>query len=129
MEKSVSFLTAFNNQIDNFLDDLITVCPEEKEFKMLKNGISLVRKSNPRIILVQFVEMIFPYKEQILLRNEEFFIVKDFHEDFTNVSSDYISMITNKLKKIWESGITNSDKEKIWEYFQSLITLAELAQK
>ena len=129
MEKSVSFLTAFNNQIDNFLDDLITVCPEEKEFKMLKNGISLVRKSNPRIILAQFVEMIFPYKEQILLRNEEFFIVKDFHEDFTNVSSDYISMITNKLKKIWESGITNSDKEKIWEYFQSLITLAELAQK
>ena len=129
MEKSVSFLTAFNNQIDNFLDDLITVCPEEKEFKMLKNGISLVRKSNPRIILAQFVEMIFPYKEQILLRNEEFFIVKDFQEDFSNVSSDYISMITNKLKKIWESGITDSDKEKIWEYFHSLITLAELAQK
>ena len=129
MEKNISFLTAFNNQIDNFLDDLITVCPEEKEFKMLKNGISLVKKTNPRIILTQFIEMIFPYKEQILLRNEEFFIVKDFQEDFSNVSSDYISMITRKLKNIWESGVSESDKVKIWEYFHSLITLAELAQK
>ena len=129
MEKNISFLTAFNNQIDNFLEDLITVCPEEKEFKMLKNGISLVKKTNPRIILSQFIEMIFPYKEQILLRNEDFFIGKDYQEDFTNVSSDYISTITGKLKNIWASGISESDKVKIWEYFHSLITLAELAQK
>jgi hypothetical protein len=129
MEKNVSFLTAFNNQMDNFLDDLIIVCPNETEFSMLKNAIMLVKKTNPRIIINQFNEMIIPYKEQLLLRNESFFIVKDFHDDFTSVSSDYISKVTNKLKSIWESGLTNDDKVKIWDYFQSLISLAELANK
>lgn len=129
MEQKISFLTAFNNQIDNFLDDLMLVCPEEKEFGMLKNGIAVVRKTNPRLILNQFNEMITPYKEQILLRNEDFFMIKDFQEDFTTVSSDYISKVTNKLKKLWKSDITETDKQKIWEYFSSLITLSEFASK
>jgi hypothetical protein len=129
MEQNVSFLTAFNNQIDNFLDDLMIVCPNEKEFSMLKNGIALVKKTNPRIILNQFNEMILPYKEQLLLRNESFFIVKDFNDDFTSVSSDYISKVTNKLKSLWEKGLSNDDKRKIWDYFHSLISLAELASK
>ena len=100
MEQNVSFLTAFNNQIDNFLDDLRIVCPNEKEFGMLKNGISIVKKTNPRIILNQFNEIIIPYKEQLLLRNDSFFIVRDFQDDFTTVSSDYISKVTNKLKEL-----------------------------
>lgn len=129
MEQNVSFLTAFNNQIDNFLSDLIYVFPKEKEFSMLKNGISLVKKTNPRIILNQFNEIIIPYKEQLLLRNDSFFIVKDFQEDFASVSSDYISKVTNKLKALWETGLTDDDKKKIWDYFQSLISLAELASK
>ena len=129
MENKPSFLSAFNNQIDNFLDDLMIVCPNEKEFSMLKNGIGLVRKTNPRLILNQFVEMIFPYKDQILLRNESFFMMKDYQDDFTNVSSDYISKVTNNLKRIWQGDITDDEREKIWEYFNSLITLAELASK
>jgi len=129
MEKNVSFLTAFNNQIDNFLDDLMVVCPNEKEFGMLKNGISIVKKTNPRIILNQFSEIIIPYKEQLLLRNDSFFIVRNFQDDFATVSSDYISKVTNKLKSLWESDLTDDDKGKIWDYFQSLISLAELASK
>jgi|APSaa5957512493_1039668.scaffolds.fasta_scaffold139298_1 hypothetical protein len=129
MEQNVSFLTAFNNQIDNFLDDLRIVCPNEKEFGMLKNGISIVKKTNPRIILNQFNEIIIPYKEQLLLRNDSFFIVRDFQDDFTTVSSDYISKVTNKLKELWKSGLTDDDKLKVWDYFQSLISLAELASK
>ena len=129
MEQNVSFLTAFNNQIDNFLDDLRIVCPNEKEFGMLKNGISIVKKTNPRIILNQLNEIIIPYKEQLLLRNDSFFIVRDFQDDFTTVSSDYISKVTNKLKELWKSGLTDDDKLKVWDYFQSLISLAELASK
>ena len=123
MEKNVSFLTAFNNQIDNFLDDLMVVCPNEKEFGMLKNGISIVKKTNPRIILNQFSEIIIPYKEQLLLRNDSFFIVRNFQDDFATVSSDYISKVTNKLKSLWESDLTDDDKGKIWDYFQSNLKL------
>ena len=131
MDNKVSFLTAFNNQLDNFLDDLMIVCPNEEEFGMLKNGIAIVKKTNPRLILNNFNEMIIPYKEQILLRNESFFMVKDYQEDFstTSVSSDYISKVTNKLKTLWKSDLTNDDKDKVWEYFQSLLTLSELASK
>ena len=74
-------------------------------------------------------EIIIPYKEQLLLRNDSFFIVRDFQDDFTTVSSDYISKVTNKLKVLWENGLTDDDKGKIWDYFQSLISLAELASK
>jgi len=123
----VSFLTAFNNQIDNFLNDLVNAFPKESEFAMLRDGILMVKKTNPRIIHNQFYDMIIPYKTQILSRDNDFFLIKDYKDDFNNVSVEYVSKITKKLKSLWCNSMTDDEKDKVWQYFESLITLGELA--
>ena len=127
-ENKISFLTAFNNQLENMLDDLVNVFPEELEFSWLKDGIALVRKTNPRIVLNEFSKMVIPYKESILNRDENFFLEKDYHDDFKTVNSDYVSKLTFKIKGLWGK-MNENNRVKLWEYFESLITLGELASK
>jgi len=129
VDSGMSFLTAFNNQIDNMLGDLIMVFPDEKEFGWVRDGIAMVRKTNPRLILIEFGKIILPYKQQIIDREETFFIGKDYNDDFDSVSSEYVNKMTLKIKGLWAQEMSVVNQEKLWEYFQSLVTLAELANK
>ena len=59
--------------------------------------------------------------------HNDFFLIKDYKDDFNNVSVEYVSKITKKLKSLWCNSMTDDEKDKVWQYFESLITLGELA--
>ena len=117
-----SMLTAFNNIIISFLEDLIETYPEENDFKVFKNGILTLKKYNPRKVLNYFKLYTEQYKEQIVTKDINFFINTDSNK-LTNTQDNYIIQIIDKLKNYWIE-MSENNKEKIWEYLNTLIKIS-----
>jgi hypothetical protein len=129
MSKGITYLKAFTTQIDRFLNDLVVIFPQERQIKMYKNSIEIIKNVNPRKIMDGFTYYIFPYKTQIENRDEKFFMEQNYDDIIDENSIDENSKQDNlvealALKKIWK----NLDKEKkdiIWKYFEVLIKIIE----
>ena len=60
------YLSAFNNLVLKFNDELIETFPEEKDFKIYKTGLNFIISNNKKKICELFKEYIFDYKVPIL---------------------------------------------------------------
>ena len=127
MEK---FYTIFNSKIIEFLNDLIKIFPDDNDFKMYKNGISLVKladEKKPLQLYKLFVND--KYKENILTKNEEFFLSHDYNEILTNdnlkkeFNGDINNKIINKLKGYWKD-LSSDNREIVWNYFTLFLKLS-----
>jgi hypothetical protein len=115
----------FNGLLDNFFDFL------EESFSNFKSDMILarstaefIRRSNPRLVVEQFMEYILPYKKQIIECDEDFFLNLDI-KNVRNVSNDNI-LFGMKLKQIWEiSNLTDVQKATVFYYFQQLLKSGE----
>ena len=117
-----TILTAFNTQLINFVDELILLCPEEYDFKVFKNGILLLKRTNPRKIIELFNVYVVKYQDSILEKNEQFFLDNNYADEIDASDTENLYTIINKLKKYWSS-LTESNKETIWKYLHVLIKL------
>jgi hypothetical protein len=71
----------------------------------------------------QFKEFVYPYKSQILSKDESFFLNNSFSDSIKDNNS--ISEML-RIKTIWTSGkLTQNDKDCIWNYFKVFIYLIE----
>jgi len=120
-----TLLSAFNNQLQEFIEELIKVFPEDNDFKTFETSLYMLKKANPRKILELFKTYIIPYSDKILKKDENFFLEENYehlyNQNNTNAEKGWI--ITNKLKKYWNE-ISNNTKDIIWEYFKVLILLS-----
>jgi len=119
-------LKAFNNHFIEFVDDIQTVFPDDKDIMTLKTSIQTMRKANPRLLMqIWKNQVIQPYKKEILEGNTKFFIEKDYSQDLGVEQDD--SML-KKINQIRESIISmeESNINKSLEYVQNLTKLAEL---
>lgn len=104
----------FNDLLDQlfeFLEESFT--NYKSDIKLSKNTINMLRKSNYRLVIIQFKQYIEPYSQQINDCNEQFFI------DLNNNNNLINSM---KIKNIWLSKTTTKkQKAIIFYYFQQLL--------
>ena len=115
----MSILSAFNNTLIEFADDLILVFPDDNDLKIYKNSLILLQKTNPRKVQTIFHTYIIHYKDQILNRDEHFFL----NDNYDTVKDEKNIVLIDRLKNYW-SNISNSNKDKIWKYFEILISLS-----
>ena len=120
-------LSAFNNLVIKFNDDLITTFPEENDFKVYKRGIILLNSANSKKICLLFKDYMKFYRQKIIEKDESFFLNNNYTEIVNNVKSDGIESIITKLKNYW-TNMSSGNKEKIWEYLNSLIKLSDLVK-
>ena len=122
----MSNLTAFNNQLEKLIEDLINYFPENNDFKLFESSFSLLRQANPRKILELFQTHILPYKEYILAENEEFLLAYDYMDSHRNGNKDinYAENLMMRLKQNWND-IDDKNKTSIWKYFKVLVILAQ----
>ena len=80
-----------------------------------------MRKSNPRLVVEQFMNSAVHYKREIFDCNEDFFLnIENFGLSGENV------VFGKKIRSIWRSSeITNEQKAYIWLYFQKLFKAGE----
>ena len=120
-----TLLTAFNNLLIQFNDELITLFPEDTEFKMSKNALSLLKSANPRKLATLVISHLNMYSEKILERDEKFFLENDYSEINKEVSDiNKFSSIIGKLKKYWLE-LSDTNKEAIWKYLNTLLALSK----
>jgi len=124
MDKS-KLLIAFNNHFFEFIDDILRVFPNDYELKTAKSILLNLRKSNPKLILNIFIEYVLEnFKEEIMDGNIDYFIDKNYKEEFEYIDNVVIEKF-NTLKEPIRK-MNNEDKNKVIKYMQNLIKLSEI---
>ena len=107
-----STISAFNEMMGQFLNELVQTFPEEPAMKKYRNTFELFKDTNPRKIMETFVTSIGPYSNQIMQKDETFFL---------NSQIDVISDLN--IGKHWNNDLSLNTKNAIWQYLQTLYTL------
>lgn len=127
----MSYLSTFTNLIEEFIDKLSQLYPEDQDFVHFKTFLLLLKKTNPRKILDMFNKHCLQYKEHIIAKNEEFILLTDFVKDKTNNSSEnkdtsndeHLFNVMIKLRHYWKS-MDKETIENIWKYLNIFILLS-----
>jgi len=119
-----NILTVFNNHFIEFIDDVISIFPNEVELVTVKNYFTLIRKSNPKLIITDFHKnVVLKYEKHIMNVYISFFIEKDYKEDLTN--NEISDKIITSINRLRESIRLMNDKNKLntIKYLQNLCKL------
>jgi hypothetical protein len=123
----------FNTKIIEFLNDLIIIFPDDTDFKMYKNAISLVKLASEKKPLELYKNFVTDeYKEHINNKNEIFFLVHNYNEILNSeklhkeVDTNFNNKIVNKLKGYWEQ-LSEDNRDIVWKYFTMFIKISEMA--
>tara|TARA_Y100001980_G_C14517478_1_gene292793 strand:+ start:710 stop:1102 length:393 start_codon:yes stop_codon:yes gene_type:complete len=126
MDKS-TLLKGFNNQLEEFLNDLVLIFPEDNELKTLKISLLGFRKVNPKLIIEGWKCYINDlYYEEIKLGNLQFFINKDYKKDVGD--ANYKNQILKKIEELKNviNLITDENRSKTIKYVQNLSDICKL---
>jgi len=131
---SVNYLSVFNDQFFELMEDIIRLFPEKKGFKTTKQVFEASRRMNPKIIMDMLnIYLLKPYGEQILNDDFDFFINKDYSYDISilprgealNASDEKILKGIDSIRRPL-SELPDEDKIKILQYYKNLIQLTSL---
>ena len=122
----------FNNKITNFINDLIIVFPNDKDFRLFKNTISLVKLANEKMLLEYFkIGVNEDFKNNIITRNEQFFLDNNYSSVLENdkignvINKDNINdKLIEKLKGYWVQ-LDEDNRKIVWDYFNILLQISE----
>ena len=109
-------IKVFNGLLDNFFDFLETISIDvQSDIILTRSTVDFIRKSNPRLVVEQFMEYSSPFRKEVENCNEKFFL--NYHlPGFTNDNSNLIL----KLKYIWKI-LDKRQKATIFYYFNKLL--------
>ena len=118
MSKKI-LIDTFFKQFGDFLKQLEAMYPDDMDFPVFITTLSVLRTSNP-IIVVKFVKesIVDSYKDKILNRDESFFI----EEDYTK-HGDVNLDVVQKLKK-YVKDMSPTSKDVVWKYIELLMKLS-----
>ena len=79
MTDKTTILRAFNTHLFEFLDDIISVFPDNVDIVASKTSLEFTKKANPTLIVKIWYSYVYlPYAEIIDSGNLDFFINKDY---------------------------------------------------
>ena len=124
---SSSILTGFNDHFIEFVNDILSVFPDNADILAAKNSFIMIRKANPKLIIqIWNTYVVGKYKDQIEAGNIDFFINKDYSDDLVHM--DNSKTITNSIDRLRNpiKLMTEKDRTKSMKYIQNLTKLSSL---
>ena len=61
-------------QISNFIDELDSTFPNNKDFMIFREKYNLLRSINSQLIVDYFIQFIYPHKKRIMFQDDNFFL-------------------------------------------------------
>ena len=122
---NLTALTAFNNIIFRFVDDLIITFPEENDFKVYKRTFAMLKSANAKKMCTLFKNYSYSYREKISSKDETFFIENNYTEIKQASNAEAVGGVIDKLKEHWKS-LSDENKEKIWQYLSTMMQLSDM---
>ena len=104
-------ISAFNDMMEQFLEELVQTFPEEPAMKKYQMSFEMLRKANSRACMENFMQSVGPYSQHIMSKDDSFFL------NNPEVFKDF------KLNNIWTSDVSDTTKNAIWQYLQTLYIL------
>ena len=101
MADSSTILRGFNNHLFEFLDDIISIFPENSDLKTAKTFFEFTKKGNVTILIKMWHEFVYkPYGVLLEQGELEHFITKDYSNDLVYMtnSKDILDAI-DKIRK------------------------------
>jgi hypothetical protein len=115
-------ITAFYDQLLSFMKELSAMYPDDPDFPLGIAGARLMKTTSPKFLISQFYENSKKFEDQILTKNEKFFLDHSFQEFSGDDSFDF--NILAKLKG-YVGTMSPSSKEAVWAYVQNLFKLVQ----
>ncbi len=118
----MSVKTTFLTQVDNFLNELCNVFPSNGEIKLFYEKYQLIRGANSSLVLTYFIQFVYPHKQKIMDKDENFFLEGGGQEELKDSSG---LRFRDNLKNLWTNGMSDENKQIVWKYFKIFILLIE----
>ena len=118
----------FNNQFEEFVNDVSTLFPENKDVKSAKTALGLLRKGNPKMLITLWYQFIcVKYEDQINDGNLEYFFNKDYSEDL-KMGQDSNAKVLEAIDKLRAplKELENENKDKCIQYLKNLNQLSKI---
>jgi hypothetical protein len=87
---------------------------------MFSTSLRLAKSANPNIVVKYIFDTTSEYEEQIMTKNENFFLEHTFEQHKENVDMDVFS----KMKQYF-ANMSAESKESVWKYCQNILRLAK----
>ena len=121
MSKVVAINT-FYTQIGSILDWLIDMFPEDPDFATSKTFISLIKKTNPSLVINTFHENVTVLYEKQINERDEAFLLEYKGVEYGADAADIIV----KMKGYWGQ-LDTATKDSLWQYLYILKELTKRA--
>jgi hypothetical protein len=117
-------LQTFTNHIQDFINDVERVFPDDKDIRRAKTAIETLKKANPRLLLLGWREHVtVKYGKTIMDGDISFFLEKDYSSD---VEGDMT--ILHAIRRLREPirNMGEENQNKVMKYLQNLTKLSTM---
>ena len=119
----MSALSAFNNQLVAFFEEISETYPEEADIKAACEALKVLKKMNPKMIHKTFMDTVHKEFKDPIVRRDEDYLVKRAHEILQAEYSD-MAFAFWIFDKHWKT-MSEGNKRHVWDYCKVLVILAE----
>jgi len=119
---------AFNKHFDEFVADILSVFPNNKDIQTAQNALILLRSGNPKILIKLWNKhIVVKYAEQILAGDINFFIHKDYNQDLQGSNTPNQNQIMEYIDKFRQpvANMEPENQQKCMTYIQNLTGLTQ----
>jgi hypothetical protein len=126
MADKTTLLRTFNTLYFQFLEELISIFPENIDIKSSKTFFEITKKANPSLLIKIWKTYVSgPYGETLAQGDLDYFINKDYSEDLVNLNNaaDILKAIDKLRAPIKE--LSEENKNHSLDYLQKLNKLSD----
>ena len=118
-------ISAFNNQLGAFVEELAETYTEEKDLKTALDALKALKRANPKLLHSAFMEYVYPdFHGPVMIEDETSLIMKG-REILSGEYKDYAFAYVI-FDRHW-STMSEVNKKAIWNWCKVLVVLAEKA--
>jgi len=111
-------LDDFYKMVKLFLKELISVFPDDNSLKIFSTSLSLAMKEQNNKICIQFYELLLPFEDLIINKNDQFFEVNK------NYKNEHQKELFEKLKGYYFI-LDEHNQSIIWAYLQNIYNISK----
>lgn len=116
---SIQILESLRDNLVNFLEELISILPHEKELILFR---FFVKEQVPMVDVAEYiVKNLIPLEDKVVSRDEQYFLT---HAVLFESLESHDSTV-NRFKNLWEHTDDPENKEAVWSWLHYFIKLGK----
>ena len=125
-ETQKSLKQVFCTQLIEFMDDVLTIFPNNLDLKTGKTFIiGLTKVSKKKLVEIWKTSVVDIYEREIMNGDTEYFINKDYREDLGEGGTDKMMSVIEDVRKLMRK-TSKENKNKAIKYLQNLTKICKL---